>query len=277
MVRIVCWNINRQRKPWERLKEMAERCEADVALLQEVGKPPGKLAQFFRYENDVFWDPSLFSPRSLVVQLSDRVEVEWFRQVPPSIGKPKADEIGVSGVGTIGAAKVIPRDRPEKAFIAISMYANWMSVHPCAPGTGRASDVSAHRILSDLSAFRRCRIVAAGDLNMFYGACGKRLSMPCRERTVWERFKALGLEFLGPQLPNGRPSAKPQPDVPAETGNVPTYYTTREKCAANARRQLDYAFASRGFHRQVKVRALNGIDEWGPSDHCRLLIEVATG
>ncbi len=157
------------------------------------------------------------------------------------------------------------------------MYASWMSVSPLATQGSIASDVSAHRILSDLSAFSGCRIVAAGDLNMFYGACGKRLSMPCRERTVWERFKALGLELLGPQLPNGRPSAKPQPDVPADTGNVPTYYTPKEKCPANARRQLDYAFASRGFHKQVKVRALNGIDEWGPSDHCRLLIEVAAG
>ena len=34
---------------------------------------------------------------------------------------------------------------------------------------------------------------------------------------------------------------------------------------------------SRGFHERVTVRALNRADEWGPSDHCRLLIEVAAG
>ena len=38
--------------------------------------------------------------------------------------------------------------------------------------------------------------------------------------------------------------------------------------------QLDYAFASRGFHERVSVRAMNEIEEWGPSDHCRLLIDV---
>ena len=30
-----------------------------------------------------------------------------------------------------------------------------------------------------------------------------------------------------------------------------------------------------GFHQSVKVRAMNGVDEWGASDHCRLLIEIA--
>ncbi|MCY3954102.1 MAG: hypothetical protein OXG69_16405 [bacterium] len=34
-------------------------------------------------------------------------------------------------------------------------------------------------------------------------------------------------------------------------------------------------FASRGFYNEVTARALNTVEEWGPSDHCRLLIEVA--
>ena len=33
-------------------------------------------------------------------------------------------------------------------------------------------------------------------------------------------------------------------------------------------------FASRRFHEAVGTRALNGFDDWGPSDHRRLLIEV---
>ena len=36
----------------------------------------------------------------------------------------------------------------------------------------------------------------------------------------------------------------------------------------------DYVFASRGFHNSVKVRAMNGVEEWGASDHCRLLIKI---
>ena len=89
-------------------------------------------------------------------------------------------------------------------------------------------------------------------------------------------FEALGLEFLGPQAPNGRQASVAPPDVPAETKNVPTFYPIG-KSAADATVQLHYAFASRGFHEGVKVRALNEVDEWGSSDHCRLLIDVDTG
>ena len=39
---------------------------------------------------------------------------------------------------------------------------------------------------------------------MFYGATGRGLSLPERERTVWDRFETLGPELLGPQAPNGR-------------------------------------------------------------------------
>ena len=117
------------------------------------------------------------------------------------------------------------------------------------------------------------RILAAGDLNMFYGAIGSRVSLPQRDRTVWDRMQALGLEFLGPQAPHGRRAKTTPDDVPPDTKNVPTYYSARSR-PGNAVNQLDYAFASRGFHEKVSVRAMNDIEEWGPSDHCRLMIEV---
>ncbi len=282
MVNLVCWNIAKRTAPWRCLTKMAERGEADVALLQEVGSPPDDLEGLARYENDVFWDRSFFDRWPLVVQLSDRVEIEWFRQVPPfyEVGE---HEIGVSGIGTIAAARVTPHGQPEDAFVAVSMYARWLQAHPSTgKKPGIHADGSAHRILSDLQTFidyedpSRHRILAAGDLNMIYGATGGRLSEPRRERTVFGRFEALGLEFLGPQAPDGRPASTVQPEVPADTLNVPTYRTPQQS-PAEANRQLDYAFASRGFHKGVTVRALNGIDEWGPSDHCRLAIEVGVG
>ena len=261
MVKVVCWNIAKRTTPWQCLTKMAARGEADVALLQEAGSRPDDLEGLARYENDIFWDRSYFDRWPLVVQLSDRVEIEWFRQVPPfyEVGER---EIGVSGIGTIAAARVTPRGQPEEAFVAVSMYARWLQAHP---STGKApgihADGSAHRILSDLQTFidyedpTRHRILAAGDLNMIYGATGGRLSEPVRERTVFGRFKALGLEFLGPQVPNGRP-AEAQPEVPADTLNVPTYRTPQQS-PAEADRQLDYAFASRGFHEGITVMALN--------------------
>ena len=283
MIRVVSWNIARRQKPWRELARMARRDEADVALLQEAGSPPGELAHLLPREDDGFWSRHLYDRWCLVAGLSGRVRVERFREVPP-ISYLGEGDVGVSGIGTIAAARVIPRENEEEAFVAVSMYARWMKPHPTTGSPFRvgASDVSAHRIISDLSAFvghtnpSKHRILAAGDLNMFYGATGHSLSLPERERTVWARMEALGLEFLGPQAPGGRQAASPPPDVPADTRNVPTHYPPG-RSPAEADRQLDYAFASRGFHERVRVRALNDVDEWGASDHCRLLIEVDTG
>ena len=78
---------------------------------------------------------------------------------------------------------------------------------------------------------------------------------------------------MGPQYPNGR-RADPSPDhLPADTKNVVTYYSVRSS-PETARLQLDHVFASRGFHESVRTRAMNGVDEWGSSDHCRILMEV---
>jgi len=90
---------------------------------------------------------------------------------------------------------------------------------------------------------------------------------------VWDRMKALDLEFMGPQSPNGR-----QPDrfplwVPTNSENVVTYYDVGGSPETGFR-QLDYVFASRGFHDRVKTRAMNGVEEWGASDHCRIMIDV---
>ncbi len=183
----------------------------------------------------------------------------------------------------IAAARVIPHDEEEDTFVAVSMYARWLKPHPLTKSSWRVgcSDASAHRIISDLSAFightdpTKHRILAAGDLNMFYGATRSRLSLPERECTVWSRMKALGLEFLGPQAPHGRRAETAADDVPPDTKNVPTYHRPG-KGPETAVNQLDYAFASRGFHEEVSVRAMNDVEEWGPSDHCRLMIEVKT-
>jgi len=69
----------------------------------------------------------------------------------------------------------------------------------------------------------------------------------------------------------------PVPDgLPTTTGNAPTFRTTRQT-AATATNQLDYVFASRGFHESIWVRALNAVDERGPSDHCRIHCQCPPG
>lgn len=290
MIKIVSWNIAKKREAWSVLAEMALNGEADLALVQEAGKePPRSVSEQpgFQLEH-----VALKLDRRLggnldrwpaVVKLSDRVEVDWLTQVPVSaVGTYDGPEsaIEVSDVGTLAVAKVtVAESETVESFIAASMYARWLGRRPESKGRWIYSDASAHRILSDLSSFvafddpSRHRLLVAGDLNMFYGATGHDLSIPERERTVWKRSKALGLRFMGPQWPNASRRSVKHPDVPRDTKNVPTYHTVRQS-PDTAVSQLDYVFASRGFHRRVRTCAMNSVKEWGPSDHCRLMIEV---
>ena len=288
---VVNWNIAKRHKPWCQLVDMG----ADIALLQEGCMPPAEVAERVDTGPEGHWDshvwnsqwwegrgwPDLYDRWAMVVKLSDRVEVEWFKQVSP-ISVPAVDEIAVSGIGTIAAARVTPTDG-SAPFIAVSMYAKWARPHVSVPTTWKVgySDASAHRILSDLSAFightdpSTHRILAAGDLNMIHGATDDHhLGLPARERNVFDRMEALGLELLGPQHPNGRQATPTPRGLPADTRNVPTFHAPVQQ-ASEAQHQFDYAIASRGFHNSVKVRAMNSVEEWGASDHCRLLIEVS--
>jgi hypothetical protein len=87
-------------------------------------------------------------------------------------------------------------------------------------------------------------------------------------------MKAMGLPFVGPRAPHGR-RADPWPsELPRDSDCVPTYYTTH-MTSAQAERQMDFVFASEGLAGRIAVRALNGVDEWGPSDHCRVEIDLA--
>ena len=43
---------------------------------------------------------------------------------------------------------------------------------------------------------------------------------------------------------------------------------------SEAHPQLDYGFASRPIAHRLTVRALNAPKDWGPSDHCRIVIDL---
>ena len=94
-----------------------------------------------------------------------------------------------------------------------------------------------------------------------------------RAQTVVDRFHALGLDYMGPQYPNGRRADPIPAHLNEESLDGPTYHTTRSD-PAGAYVQIDHVFASRGFHEEIQTRALNEVSEWGPSDHCRIAIDI---
>jgi endonuclease/exonuclease/phosphatase family metal-dependent hydrolase len=141
------------------------------------------------------------------------------------------------------------------------------------------ADASAHRLVSDLSGLigqqKGHKIIVAGDFNILYGYGEYRSSYwGKRYNTVFDRIDALGLRFVGPQAPEGGRQAEPWPEeLPEGSLNVPTFHSNSQT-PATASRQLDFVFASDSIADRVMVKALNGIKEWGPSDHCRIMINV---
>jgi exonuclease III len=177
----------------------------------------------------------------------------------------------------MAVAKVVPPT--GQPFTVVSAYAAWERPVPYVDGGWIYADSSAHRVVSDLSAListqREHRVLVAGDWNILHGyGDGGSLYWGKRYENVFERLEAIGLRFVGPQLPDGVPASPRPEDLPSGSRDVPTY-RTREGDPASGQRQLDFVFASVGISSQiVKVAALNGPDEWGASDHCRVVIDV---
>ena len=274
MVKLIAWNVAQRQESWRLLVDS----EADIALLQEAVEPPADIAS--RLEIDPApWRTAGAGTnrpwRAAVVKLSNRVSLEWLQA--KSLEDAHPDEFAASRMGTLAAAIVSPLS--GEPFVVASMYAAWERPHRTTESGWIYADGSAHRLISDLSGLigqqSGHRIVAAGDLNILHGY-GEHGSAywASRYATVFSRMSALGLSLVGPQAPSGL-RADPWPDeLPVTSNNVPTYHTNRQT-PGEATRQLDFVFASRAFAKHVHVRALNEPERWGPSDHCRVEIEIA--
>ena len=267
MVKIVCWNIAKKRAAWRFLLG----CDADVALLQETSLPPDDVAGQVEVDPAPFHDTDGYRfSRAAIVKLSDRVQVEWLKPVP--IHQARGGDFVESQPGSIAAAIISTPD--VKPFVAASICQGYARVHR-RMGKNRVDDAPLHRVISDLSLLighvTRHRIVAAGDLSIWHGYGSP--SWKRRKDTVFDRMEALGLPLVGPRHPHGR-QADPWPAwFPEDSLNVPTHYNIGGS-PATATHQLDYVFASRSMADSIEVRALNGVEEWGPSDHCRIEIVV---
>ena len=273
-MRLISWNIARQEEPWHLL---AADEDIDVALVQEATAPPDGLDLEVVAGDEwrlAGWQDRQFS--AAVVRCSLRVQVTADPTLR-SLELASESELAVSRSGTMAVAEV-DGDTLSAPITVVSAYAAWERPGSTKDGGWIYADASAHRIISDLSALigrqEGHRIVVSGDWNILHGY-GEHGSTYWghRYQTVFDRMESIGLRFIGPQQPNGHAAENPAEELPAGSLDVPTYRTRRDD-PSSGQRQLDFVFASESMADSLTVRALNGENEWGPSDHCRVLVEM---
>jgi hypothetical protein len=276
MLKLVSWNLAHRSDAWRAVVDSG----ADVGLLQEACAPPPGLADRILCESEPWRTGGTGANRAwrtCIAQLNPSTRLKRHSVHP--IDSAPAGALAVSCGGTLVAADVIDPSTRD-SYTIVSMYAPWERPHTDTSGDWIYADASAHRLVSDLSVFigqHRHRVIASGDLNILYGHGEDGSSYwAARYRSVFDRMAAIGLQFVGPQSPNGR-CADPWPDeLPPSSRNVPTYHSNRQT-PASATRQLDFVFASTSIASKLQVVAKNGVEEWGPSDHCRIDITVNLG
>lgn len=274
-MKIVSWKIKldgNQEKAWQVLREM----NADVALLQEVRKPPAGVGDWAELDPEP-WRIAGHTDkwRTAIARLSDRFEVDWI----PAVSIPEAGprDFSVSRPGSIVAASV--KRESQAPLVVVSMYSVWERKAQIASANSKIMAVSsAHRMISDLSRLvgGNTHLVAAGDLNV-WNIRGEPAPFKHLEggganyQTVFDRMAAIGVPFVGPHGPEA--GRQPEYADSREAANVVTFQLAGNPSGATREQQLDFVFATKKV-RPLSVRALNEPHEWGPSDHCRILIEI---
>jgi hypothetical protein len=271
VIRLLSWNVDRLALWGQLAAELV-----DVALLQEAPEPPAGIGlEVHPAPSEGEWRTVGWKSRpwrTAIARVAGDVELRPIATA--GVESEDRTRLTVSRPGTLTAADVLREG--ERLFTVVSWYATWE--HPPGDDALLGADASAHRLLSDVSALvnspRGHRLVIAGDLNLLHGyGEGGNPYWGGRYATVFDRAEAMGLRMVGPRHPNGR-RADPWPaELPIDSLAVPTYHTGRQG-PTGATRQLDFVFASAVMADRIEVTALNHPQEWGPSDHCRLLITV---
>ncbi len=264
-MKIVCWNMAHSRKSWNELLRMAG---VDIALLQEASPLPDELRHDVEVDHRLWPDhhnASLGYP-SVVARLSNRVSVSFIATLP--MGDHFSHDFYTSEWGTLGAAIVNPIDGDE-SLIVVSMAPAYNAFTRESGSPSRRECIgSVHRLISDLARLvgRQSRVIAAGDWVIYPGWSAHPTTIwnereALHFQTAFDRMQALGFREV---MPEGRRS---------DRGDVVTFQSIGAT-PAQAWAQADYVFATENIADRVSVHALNSPDDWGPSDHCRLIIDL---
>ncbi len=184
------------------------------------------------------------------------------------IGDACSHDFYTSEWRTLSAATVTPMDGVETLTVVSMATGGDHFTHESGSPSRREGIGSVHRLISDLARLvgRRSRVIAAGYWSINRGWSSEPTDF-WNERevlhiqTAFDRMQALGFRHLRPK---GRPGYRDAVVTFKPIGLSP----------AEAWGQLHYVFATENIADRVSVCALNEPSNWGPSDHCRLVIDV---
>ena len=163
-----------------------------------------------------------------------------------------ADNIAIE---RISVADIIASAPPPSAIGTPASLAVAIAKSPGGEQIGLVSVEMSHKTSPELPEMvreiqRHCGVdlpyIVGGDLTTWWDS----------KTTVFADMMRMGLPLIGPH-------------------SATFYSQPNRQTPYDAQLQLDYVFASRQIAHRITVRALNDPSDWGPSDHCRVLIEVA--
>ena len=269
-MKIVCWNMAHSRKAWDALVQMED---VDIALLQESSRVPEDLRNRVAVDDKLWDDHRLWPGRhmaalgypSVVARLSDRVSVRFIASGPT--GDAFSHDFYTSEWGTLGAAIVSPIDEDE-SLIVVSMAPT-----PTLSHASRARRVAASpsaRCIGCSPIFRAWSAARVASSPRAIGSSTQagvliRLRSGTNARHCISRRPSTGCRrwAFAQVMPEGRRS---------DRGDVVTFRSIGAT-PAEAWAQADYVFATENIADRVSACALNSPEDWGPSDHCRLVID----
>ena len=138
-------------------------------------------------------------------------------------------------------------DTPSRLAVAIATFSGSEKIGLVSVESGRESSQSVPEMIREIQQFcgPELRWIVGGDLTTWWDS----------ETTVFGDMMRLGLPLTGP--------------------HAATFYSPPlSQKPSDATLQLDYVFASRPIAHRLTVRALNDPKDWGPSDHCRIVIDL---
>ncbi len=240
-MKIVSWNMQNKRDSWRFLVDQHQHY--DFAFVQEACTPTPyvrrQAAEWdIPYER---WQARPNRYKQEVLRISDAWT--FFRLDRDTIGSFRPD----------GSEILVPRFRAA----AVVRRAGQPDVCLVCVVSGPKRSV---RLADTVRAVRRTLAAASLDSQMPMIAAGDLTTNPKRTPQTFTHMAEIGMHHLGPDCPNF--ISKPQGETPG-----------------TAHRRLNHVFVTEDLVERVSVTALNHPDEthpdyWGPSDHCRILIEV---